>query len=848
MTPSRAIVAMIACLIALVAASAPVHAAPGDPTWFLVNQSPYNFGDWSGNYYDLYPNRGGSATVFDSRRGRFLVLSGASIIHFGPGAYYVLAPAEILSLDLAGSRHWEALTPPGSYPQLAYSTAAYDSLTDRVWLFGGGASNGAIYPSFVPTGELWSLDVPTSTWTLVSGNGAVPPRRMRQSMAFDPVRRELLVFGGLDSLGGALGDAWSYAVDGGAWTPLSPAGASPTARSRSLAAYDPDSDRVWIAAGQSDTGALADVWTLERSPADRWRQIPVPAGGLSAQSSGFYDARDHQLVGLGVLDTTVIFTLLPSDQSTGWSYRTAFGRASHPSERQEVAWDAAGRWVMPAGSSLDTGGIPSTYGFRLDPLPVRAFQATLDSLRFFDGVTYSTWQASADGPMWAPIQFVLSSDKAPDAVTATVFPDPLSPIRVNDPSYAPQAAPGSHAAYRIVWFDGASRQVAGPYPFDTPPDPAHLDIGVDTIGVFDTIFGTVAVQAHFFVRGDSAHLLTPLVAEHRLNGGPWEVLQHGYPGTDDRFVVSETGAYVGSSTYDYRLSWGDGLPPRQTPVYSLVTRPIPQFVSQAAGYDSVTIKWHVPPGSGIQAIVYMVYSNGSSPVDTLSDDAAGDIVFSDTTLAPVTDYVFKLGWAAYGGIQYGAEIPITTLGGEPIFLGSTSTSHSIQLDFRLAPVPGWRVRLLRHLPGSDILVGERAPDSDGYLHLLDDGLQPDHAYSYLPERVYDGGTGVYPLITLSTLPGTEPPQPPDTTVVAMFAPPAPNPVTDLLHFTCSVPAGQTGRLELFDLSGRRRWSTDVPGGRVRSITYDLKGLESGVYLARLTVPGHTFQRRVAVVR
>lgn len=845
MSPNRLPAVIVVCLLALAGPAPRAHALPGTPAWFVANRMPdsLSLACCEYTYYTHYPNRAGSAIVFDSRRGRFLLLGGGTYLHLGPGANSIYVPAEILALDLAGSRRWEWSTPPGAHPLLAYTSAIYDSLADRVWLFGGARSNGAIYPSFVATSQLWSLDAASLTWTQVNPAGVVPPARMNHGAAFDPVRRELLIFGGTDSLNRALDDVWSYAVDAGTWTALSPVGDTQPARSQCLTAFDPDSGRLWIAAGVGATGSLADVWTLERALGDHWFSLPVPAGGLAGAATGLYDPRDRQLVGLCTHDTTALFTLSPGEAGAGWRYQPAWGSAPRPTARSEWTWDPVGRWVMGAGTApLSSGAGLASFGLRLDPLPLRAVAVALDSVWFHQGVSYAAWHGAADGPLWAPLQFVFSSDRTADSVVARPFPDPLSVLQITHGL----TLPGARAAYRVVWFDGRDRHVEGPWDFTAPPDPAYLDIVLDSIAVIRDV-----PTATFVVHGDSAQLLTPLVGEHRLDGGAWEALRRGYPAEDGSFTFAERSAYAGNTTYEYRITWGDGLPPRQSAVHALHTRPIPQFVRQEVGFDRVTLGWHVPPGTGVEAVVSMVYPNGAAPLDTLHDDDAGDLVFRDSSLALATDYVFQLGWRDYGEAQLGPTIPITTLGGTPVLVDTVVTAHSVRLDFRLSPRDGRRLRLLRYYPDNGELVAEQIPDSAGHVSILDAGLVADHTYIYLPEMLTgEGAIGNYDLITVHTRPDSSSPPPPDTTRItaATLAQPAPNPAAELTRFTCAVPAGQTGSLELFDLSGRRRWASLVEGGAARQIECDLRGLGPGLYLARLVAPGCDLRRRIIVIR
>src|SRR5271167_1316409 len=87
----------------------------------------------------------------------------------------------------AQSVTWKRLFPKQSPSARAYSAMAYDPVSKKVVLFGGYDGNGAYL------NETWTFD--GNTWTKLK-LAVFPPARAAASMAFDRVTRKLVLFGG----------------------------------------------------------------------------------------------------------------------------------------------------------------------------------------------------------------------------------------------------------------------------------------------------------------------------------------------------------------------------------------------------------------------------------------------------------------------------------------------------------------------------------------------------------------------------------------------------------------------------------------------------------------------------
>ena len=85
----------------------------------------------------------------------------------------------------------------GAPPARTNHSLAFDMPRQRILLFGGETTTGAL-------DDLWSYD--GTAWTAITATG--PSVRHSHAMTYDTSRDHLVVFGGLD--GAALGDTWEY--------------------------------------------------------------------------------------------------------------------------------------------------------------------------------------------------------------------------------------------------------------------------------------------------------------------------------------------------------------------------------------------------------------------------------------------------------------------------------------------------------------------------------------------------------------------------------------------------------------------------------------------------------------
>jgi len=155
-------------------------------------------------------------------------------------------------------------------------------------------------------GDVWCLDTDTWEWRCVwAGPAHEGPGKRDMASLTHVGGNHLLMFGGRNEGGRAVGDAWIFDVQRCMWSPLRAPAPSPAPRKMHSIAHV-GGGRVILFGGERDTGVLDDLWSLkglDGSEQLRWTQIklrPGPSGrfghSLTAGSGWlalFGGCRDH---------------------------------------------------------------------------------------------------------------------------------------------------------------------------------------------------------------------------------------------------------------------------------------------------------------------------------------------------------------------------------------------------------------------------------------------------------------------------------------------------------------------------------------------------------------------------
>ena len=323
--------------------------------------------------------------VYDPVRDRMVV--------FGGRGEFDVNFNDVWALSLAGSPAWSMLVPAGSPPLARNShTAIYDPVRDRIVVFGGMNDESEVYYN-----DVWALSLAGSpAWTNLTPAGPSPSARIWHTAIYDPVRDRMVVFGGFDIVGTRNNDVWALALAGTpGWSQLVPAGAPPAARSRHEAIYDPVRDRMVVLGGYAGVpGSWNEVWALSLAGSPAWSDI-TPAGGQPTGGPAIYDPASDRIV-------TFLFS---GDAMYVW----ALSLAGSP------AWSE----IVPAGTPpLARGGHTAIHD------PVRGRIVVFGGDNGYDVPTglNDVWALSLEGaPSWS----TLSSAVPYRRVDHTAIYDPL---------------------------------------------------------------------------------------------------------------------------------------------------------------------------------------------------------------------------------------------------------------------------------------------------------------------------------------------------------------------------------------------------------------------------------------
>jgi hypothetical protein len=173
-------------------------------------------------------------------------------------------------------RSWNDLHPAHSPPPVLGGTMAYDPIRDEMVLFGGGhiaeAGAGTALQGYTGT---WVFSFADNDWKQLS-LGVKPPPRMNTRIVTDTKNNLLVIFGG-DSHSAYLADTWLFDPKSRRWR-ASKASGGPPPRAGHFTVFDPQTGLVIIGGGYNRED-LTDMWAYDAGN-DRWQRLAgdVPAG------------------------------------------------------------------------------------------------------------------------------------------------------------------------------------------------------------------------------------------------------------------------------------------------------------------------------------------------------------------------------------------------------------------------------------------------------------------------------------------------------------------------------------------------------------------------------------------
>ena len=242
---------------------------------------------------------------------------------------------------------------------------AYDSLRDRMILFGGDGSGSE------RLADTWEYD--GVNWMQVQPAQSPPGRvNIQGGMVFDTNRSKVVLFGGL-TVPGYVNDTWEY--NGTTWLQLSPA-ASPSIRDAHAMVYDPYRHVIVLFGGYNPTNHyLNDTWEFNGTT---WTQINTPQSPPGRHHHAMAYDSQRQLVVL-------------------------FGGHGSSDPQMEDTWEYNGTTWQQAAPATSPAGRESHS---------MAYDSQRDVVVLFGGTTNGsdpvkdTWEY--DGTTWTPASTIIT--------------------------------------------------------------------------------------------------------------------------------------------------------------------------------------------------------------------------------------------------------------------------------------------------------------------------------------------------------------------------------------------------------------------------------------------------------
>jgi hypothetical protein len=311
-------------------------------SWELVGTNdPDGDGDPEG--------RSGCMMAYDSGRDRFVL--------FGGNADSVLL-GDTWELDVASSS-WKQVAPPDPSGITAPvprhdSCTAYDASRERTVLFGGMAT-GWKSDTWEWDGTSWTDVAPTDP----EGDGN-PIARWFCDMAYDSTRERVVMYGGLQAVGGTNDDLWDW--DGVSWQQSWPGDISgdgnPGPRVYHSMAYDNTRQRLFLYGGTS-----SEAYEYEHGMDQRPGQVitvplgpatMLPGGTILSVQPWFVSGATSELGGV-VLDGVSLLTWYPD----GWrEVATNSNPATSTGDVQFLFDQAADLTELPLQDGLHFAVVP----------------------------------------------------------------------------------------------------------------------------------------------------------------------------------------------------------------------------------------------------------------------------------------------------------------------------------------------------------------------------------------------------------------------------------------------------------------------------------------------------------
>jgi hypothetical protein len=321
---------------------------------------------------------------------------------------------------------WTELAPSTTPGVRTSHSLEWDPARQRLVLFSGIGAQNAVQR------DTWEWD--GTTWSRTATTG--PAERGEHAVAFDAARGRLVLFGGFENdgfYGEGRADTWEW--DGTRWTER-PRAVKPPPRYGPSLAYDPVRQRIVLWGGLADTGLpSSDVWEWDGAT---WRETLAPPGPQARwYQATTWDGSRQRLVSFGgVPDTSGAMRFDDTWDWNGfdWQQRTSLVKPL-ARYRAILAYDSARQELVLTGGFADSGWLSDTWVWGasgwIERTPAGAapnlnqstgaFDDARQRLVVFGGESLAeTW--SWDGASWQPLQPMTSP---PGRVAHAMAYDPV---------------------------------------------------------------------------------------------------------------------------------------------------------------------------------------------------------------------------------------------------------------------------------------------------------------------------------------------------------------------------------------------------------------------------------------
>jgi len=287
-------------------------------------------------------SRAEHVTVWDSLHNTIIIQGG----YEANPQYTGLALNDTWAYDNAAGT-WKRLA---DGPRLVHHAGVWDSQNNQMLMYGGWNFQVSGQSS-----ELWAYDPAADLW---SKKAVGPPARANHSAVWDPVNRQMLVFGG--EIGWQeTNELWAYRPSTNAWSQKS---SGATARKAQGACWD-SLDRVMLIFGGYYNHR--DTWAYDPA-ADRWTQYATMSGWFN-DAGAVWDDQGNRMI---VMYNQEMWTFSPATNTYTEFYHFPLGGSPHTmiwnSQSSKIYYCAGAAYFysFPPSTRVwrsEWGGYPECY-------------------------------------------------------------------------------------------------------------------------------------------------------------------------------------------------------------------------------------------------------------------------------------------------------------------------------------------------------------------------------------------------------------------------------------------------------------------------------------------------------